>query len=326
MSPSRPDRHAGVALVDIGIPVFRRSAYVAEAIESVLTQSYANWRLTISEESGPTEQVAAAVQPYLSDDRIRYAPLSQRLGVGRHKSRCSDGEGEYLAVLDDDDRWLADWLERRVEFLDRHRECVLVWGGHIDVGPDGEELASSDFALGAGVHSSIEFTRAMMRGNLVATPSVLVRRDAYALAGNRYDATFTHINDYELWLRLGMLGPVGFLAVHDSCYRLHPRQMSRRHDRALDHLRLIDHLDELLLRHLPELRLPASERRRRKAEGMLSAALDAAGEDRAKLAVERIASAARLDPRALGSRRAVAAIAATLAGKRIRERISARRT
>jgi GT2 family glycosyltransferase len=320
MFSSRPERLAGPALVDIGIPVFRRSAFVAEAIESVLAQSYEHWRLTISEEDGPTEQVAAAVEPYLRDERIRYAPLAQRVGVARHKSRCSEGDGDYV------DRWLDGWLQRRVEFLERHRECVLVWGGHVDVDVDGKELASSSFPFAAGAHSSSEFTRAMMRANVVATPSVLVRRDAYALAGNAYDASFAHINDYELWLRLGMLGPVGFLAVHDSCYRLHTRQMSRRHDRALDHLLLVDHTDELLRAHLPDLRLSASERRRRKAERMLSAALDAAGEDEAKLAAGRIASAARLDPRALGSKRAVAALAATLGGRRARERIDARRT
>jgi glycosyltransferase involved in cell wall biosynthesis len=326
MPPSRPDQDTDAPLVDIGIPVFRRSAFVAEAIESVLTQSYEHWRLTISEEDGPSEQVTAAVQPYLNDARIHYVPQRARLGVARHKSRLSDGTGEYLAVLDDDDRWLDGWLERRVKALQRHPACVLAWGGHVDIDPTGVELARPAFPLDAGIHSSAVFTHAMMRANVVATPSVLVRRSAYERAGNSYDATFTHINDYELWLRLGLLGPVVFLGVHDSCYRLHQSQMSRRHDRALDHLQLVDHLDALLCEHLPELRLSVSARRRKRADGLVSAALDAAGEHERRLAARRIAAAARLDPRALGSKRAVAAVAATLAGRRVRERLNARRT
>ena len=154
---------------------------------------------------------------------------------------------------------------------------------------------------------------------------MLLRREAYVRAGNTFDARFVHINDYELWLRVGMLGPVGFLPVHDSAYRLHPEQMSLRRDRALDHLRLIDHLDDLLQRANLELRSSPAARRRQKADRLLSAALDAAEQGGTRIAASRIRSAARLDVRALASRRGLGAIAATVGGSTVRRRIGALR-
>jgi glycosyltransferase involved in cell wall biosynthesis len=317
----------GEPLVDIGIPVFGRANYVPRAVESVLSQSYPHWRLTISEDGPSTRAVSAAVEPYLVDERVRYASTGDRLGLARHKSRLvAAGQAPYVGLLDDDDLWLVDWLARRVDFLQDHRDCVLVWGGHLDIDPAGAERARSAFPLTGGVHSRREFVQTMMRGNVVATPSVLLRREAYVRAGNAFDPRFVHINDYELWLRMGMIGPVGFLPVHDSAYRVHSEQMSRRHDRALDHLRLVDHLDGLLRRTDLDLRLSPAALRRQKADRFLSAALDAAEQGHARIAARRICRAAGLDLRALASPRGLGAIAATVGGRTVSRRVGTLRT
>lgn len=314
-------------LVDIGIPAFRRADYVTGAIESVLAQSYRHWRLTISEDAGPTDPIVRAVEPYVSDERIRYVAAGERLGLPRNKSSlAAPGHGKYLALLDDDDLWMADWLVRRVECLEAHPECGLAWGGHFDIDAGGAELARSPFPLAGGVHHPYEFVRVMMRRNVVATSSVLLRRTTYAGAGNRFDPRFPVINDYELWLRMGMLGPVAFLPVHDSARRVHAGQMTRRRDRAIEHLRLIDHLDGLLAQAGLELHLSPAARRRQKADRFLSAALDAAEAGQSRIAARRICSAAGLDPRALASARALGAIVAAVGGRRVSRRIGALRS
>ncbi|MGA9874551.1 MAG: glycosyltransferase family A protein [Solirubrobacteraceae bacterium] len=314
-------------LVDIAITVFERADYVSHSIESVIAQTYEDWQLTVSEDAGPTEPVMRAVEPYLKDKRIRYVTPGEHLGNAQHKSSLlAQGHGKYVTVLDDDDRWLPEWLTRRVDFLEQHTECVLVWGGHFDIDTNGAEVRRLPFPLSGGVHSSREFMQASIRANIVPTMSVLFRRDAYVRAGNAFDSRFVHINDYELWLRLGLLGPVGFLPLYDSGYRRHPQQRSRQHDRAADHLLLVDHLDGLLKTTMPDLRLPASVRRRKKAERHLSVALDAIGQGQRKTAVRQIAAATRLAPQTLASQRGLAAIATTVAGEKTRQRIGAMRS
>lgn len=314
-------------LVDIGIPVFQRADHVGEAIESVLAQSYSHWRLTIAEDAGPTDAITRAVEPYLADERVRYMSVGEWWGPARVRSSLvARGHGTYVALIDDDDLWLAGWLERRVEFLERHRECILVWGGHLDVDDGGAELARSEFPVPSGVRSSHEFVQRLMRGNVVPMPTALLRRDAYVRAGNRFDARFFHINDYELWLRIGMTGPVGFLPVHDAVYRQHHGQLSRRRGQALEHLGLIDHLDRLLEDSGADLRLSDSARKRQKAERLLSAALDAAEQRQVRIAARRIYAAVGLAPRAVASARGLGAIAATVGGRTISQRIGALRS
>jgi GT2 family glycosyltransferase len=315
-------------LVDISIPVFGRSRYVGEAVESVLAQTYPHWRLTISEDRATTSAVARAVDPYLTDERIRYVTPGEHLGLARHKTwLVARGEGRYVALLDDDDRWLPDWLRRRVEFMAADPGCVLVWGGHVDIDSDGVTVGRSSPPLSAGLHSSRGFVEAMLVENVVSTPSVLFARDAYARAGGRFDDTFVHINDYELWIRLGLLGPVGVLDVQDSAYRVHPEQMSRCHDpRALDHLRLLGHVDRLLTPVHPDLRLAPAVLRRRQADRRLGVALDAAGEGRPRESARQLVAAASLAPRALASARGLAAVAATVGGRRVSRRLAAMRS
>ncbi len=109
-------------LVDIGIPVYQRAEYVAQAIESVLAQSYGDWRLTVSEDGPPTDAIRDAVEPYLADERVRYVTTGRRLGLARNKSSlAAGGHGKYVALLDDDDVWLAGWLAQRIDFLETQR-------------------------------------------------------------------------------------------------------------------------------------------------------------------------------------------------------------
>jgi len=134
--------------VDIGIPVYRRASYVADAIVSVLSHSYTNWQLTVSEEQGPTEPVRRAVEPYLADARVRYLPIDTRLGVARHKSILVErGQAKYVGLLDDDDCWLAGWLSRRDP--GSPPACGFVWGGHLDIDTDGIEIRRVPRARGA---------------------------------------------------------------------------------------------------------------------------------------------------------------------------------
>jgi GT2 family glycosyltransferase len=315
-----------VPIVDVWIPVLERVEFVARAVESVLGQSYPGWRLTIAQDGPPTDGVRRAVAPYLDDPRVSYRAAGRRLGIAALKNELiASSHAPYFTVLDDDDFWMDGWLARRVEFLDGNPECVLVWSAHVDVDGSGREVARRPPAMSSGVHSAREFTTRMIEANLIATPSVLVRRSAYAAAGGRFDPRFVYISDYELWLRLGMTGPVGFLGVYDSAYRVHAQQASQRRGWADDFLLLGDHVDGLLAGRFPELRADPRRARRMKADRLLSSALDAAGRSERRLALGRILAAARLAPGALGSRRGAAAVVAALGGEAVRRRVDARR-
>jgi glycosyltransferase involved in cell wall biosynthesis len=296
-----PDSH-DEPTVDVGIPAYGRSAFLAEAIESVLAQTYPRWRLTISDDDGGP---AAIVAPYLVDERVsfRHGPGA---GGDRHaaaanwSSLVQAASAPYVALLHHDDWWEPGFLERRVAFLERHPECGFVYGPHIDVREDGSEIWRAPVAFGEGVHRPEEFVRRFVREAPVrpSPPSLLVTREAYETVGPRFDSRFV-VFDSEMWLRIATRFPVGYLTRHDSYYRVHESQLSERSAWGEAWLHWQEHMEQHLDRELPAAAFTVPERRARRASALLSAALDAVCEGRRVEALRCLRRAAALERRGL---------------------------
>ena len=264
-------------LVDIGIPVFARFRYVATAIESVLAQSFQDWRLVVSEDGAGTEAVARAVEPYLEDERISFVSANTAAGAAEHMTRLiRTGSAPYVALLHDDDFWDATFLENRVDFLERHRACGFVFSAMTLVDEEGRYLERGRESLSPGVHQPQELVPKLLRTNLVPTPTVLTRRSAYEAVGAAFEPRLRRIYDYEMWLRLALHAPVGYLDARDASWRVHEDQSSRSlDDRTADFKVFLELADELVSEQLPRARLSPRQRRRTLSSWLLTNALDA---------------------------------------------------
>src|SRR4051794_39369985 len=167
--------------VDIGIPTYGRPRYVVEAVESVLAQTLGDWRLTISEDGPATDAVVRAIDPYLQDQRIHYTWTDEHVGAARNLTRLvREGAAPYVALLHDDDLWGPRFLEHRVAFLDEHPSCGLVCSGSTVIDGDGRTVRVTPPRVSApAVLQPAELIAAMVRRNMVPTPTVVVRRAAY---------------------------------------------------------------------------------------------------------------------------------------------------
>jgi glycosyltransferase involved in cell wall biosynthesis len=236
--------------VDVGIPTYGQPRYLAEAIECVLAQSLASWRLTISENGTGSSEIAAAVAPYLSDHRVRHVVTGANLGGPRNASRLiNTGSAEYVAILHDDDLWEADFLRRRVEFLDANPSCGLVFCDCWMVDSAGTRLPGLGFgaSLESGVQDRRAFFARLYEGNMIGIPTALVRRSAYEAVGAEFrdDLLFY---DHEIWLRLAARFDVGFLDDVAASYRVHAGQTTQQEAQRLaaHRLALLDAVDESL--------------------------------------------------------------------------------
>lgn len=100
-------------LVSIAIRAFRRR-WLHEAMASVLTQTYPHLELVIYDDAGDLEDVAAS----FGDARVRYVRAATRLGAsGRFSAAVAECRGEFIAVLDDDDYYAPEFVERLLAAL-----------------------------------------------------------------------------------------------------------------------------------------------------------------------------------------------------------------
>lgn len=262
------------AQADVRIPTRSVAPYIREAIECVLAQTRQDWTLLISENGAPGGKLEQELQHYLSDPRISYQAIGADLSAATNHTRLiASGNAPYVGILHDDDRWDPAFLERRIEFLDRHPECGFVFSGNYEIDSTSQRTAKSKLMLAEGVYQPRELVPLLIRRNVIGMPTLLVRREAYDAVGPAFDEE-TVFFDYEMWLRLALKFPAGYLPVRDADYRIHDSQITMTSTRRGEQqVRLFQQIDGMLA-SAPEIPVDRRWLRRRIAGAHLSAALD----------------------------------------------------
>jgi glycosyltransferase involved in cell wall biosynthesis len=299
-----------VGRVDIGMPTRGGGPFIGEAIESILAQTFEEWRLVVSENGPGSPDVAEQLAPYLVDPRIEHQTTGVDLGMaGNHTRLIQTGSAPYVALLHDDDRWESQFLHRRVELLDEHPEAAFAFGRYFTIDEHGAAIAEPDVPLEAGVHPPCVVLPLLVRRNFVGMPTIVVRRSAYAAVGDEFVADVPMI-DYEMWCRLAARFPVAFLDVTDAGWRWHRSQTSQRVSGWGEQwLRFYSHLDTIV--RDAGVAVDDALLRRRRAASSIAAALDALEVNERERAWEYLRAAIAEDRRSLLDPR-VAVMAAAL--------------
>lgn len=290
---------SGRTLVDVGLPTRRSSAFIGESVASVLAQTLENWSLLVSKNGPGDGELTSQLQPFMGDPRIHQQTTAKEVGAAKnHTLLIESGSAPYVAILHDDDRWDPEFLQRRVDFLEQHPECGFVFSGNREIDKDSKLIGESRLVLSEGVHEPQDFVPMLVRHNLIGIPTVLVRRSAYVAVGPKFDEE-TVFFDYEMWLRLALAFPVGYLAIRDADYRIHRTQITMTaRDRGAQQLRLLDQI-EAHLAAAPHVTVDRRSLQRRRARAHLTRALDALESPEPQVARRHVALALRTYPAAL---------------------------
>lgn len=115
---SLTSQHSGNALVSIVMPLYGCEAYVAEAVESVLAQTYGNFELIVVDDCSADRSAQIVEGLAAQDPRIRLVHHEVNRGAGHARETGLDlASGSYLGFFDADDVWFADKLERQISFM-----------------------------------------------------------------------------------------------------------------------------------------------------------------------------------------------------------------
>lgn len=183
-----------MARVTIVTAAYNAAPYVARTIESVLAQTYPDYEYVIVDD-GSTDSTPEIIERYASRvTRIRQPNAGEGPARNRGFERAA---GEYVAVVDADDVWAADKLERQVTAMDRHPDAGLCYTNAVKIRADGAIIAPRIVPE----HPPLTCLRAITGGNPIVTSSVLFRRkylEARPYLGFRVAADH-HVNLKVLW-------------------------------------------------------------------------------------------------------------------------------
>jgi len=190
----RGDQHSRPT-VSVVIPTYNRADILGRAIRSVLGQTFEDFEVLIVDDASAdhTDEVVRG----FSDARIRFLRQSENAGVGAARNRgMREAAGQYVALLDSDDAWLPQKLERQVDRLASAPDRVaLVYTGIVRVQEDGTEVATRPIDRGN------VWARMLRRNVIDGTSTVLFRRSVIDRIGF-FDEGMPAIEDYDYWVRL----------------------------------------------------------------------------------------------------------------------------
>ena len=202
--------------VSVCMPVYNGAAYVAQAIESVLDQSFRDYELLICDDASSDE--TPEVCGLYKDSRVRYIRFDDRGGQARNFNRCLDGaRGELVTLLHADDFYLPDLLGRRVAQLDAYPQVGFVCGAIQMVDASGAQLSTSRPWAEGREFSQGELLEPLLHGCMISYLGLVLRRERRTAF--RTDLTWGHDWDWEL--RLAQENGAHYDPEALACYRVH---------------------------------------------------------------------------------------------------------
>lgn len=198
--------------VSIILPTYNGAIFLARAIESIIRQTLENWELHIIDD-GSTDETPEIAEKYAAQDpRVKALRNERNLGIQKSLNRGLEASrGSFIARIDDDDEWSdASKLAAQVRFLDAHPDCVLVGTGTVVTDESGKEI----FRF-LNPETDAQIRDKLLGKNCFTHSSVLFRKNA-ALECGGYDesAKTRHVEDYDLWLKLGTKGKLANLPLY----------------------------------------------------------------------------------------------------------------
>lgn len=214
--------------VSICVPAFNAARFIDECLGSALNQSHRDHEIVVYDNAS-SDDTWKRVTSY-DDPRIRYFRADVNTGMARNFNRVvAEARGELVKVLCADDALEARALEEQVEFLNGHPNLSAVTSARRIMDEDGRFMGVTRwFHENVVVDAKGLRAAALIYGNIVGEPSaVLFRKQAWEAAGLWGEGLSTLI-DLDMWLRLSLSGPVGFLSADLCRIRRHKRSMTNQ--------------------------------------------------------------------------------------------------
>ncbi len=196
-------------LISIVLPTYNGAAFLRQAVDSILAQTWVNWELILVDDASTDETSVIADTYTRQDARIRVIHHTKNTHIA---TALNDGfrvaRGQYWTWTSDDNLYRPTALAEMSAYLTAHPDIGLVYADWICQ----EENTEQEMHLSA--------TPADMLRRCVVGPCFLYRAEAAHQVG-LYDGTNPLVQDYDYWLRFYLVAPFGHVDKDLYIYRLH---------------------------------------------------------------------------------------------------------
>lgn len=178
-------------LISIIMAAYNAERTIGQAVTSVLNQTYKNFELLIIDDCSADNTASIAEKFCEKDERVRVIRNTKNSGVSYTRKRgLEEANGEWIAVLDSDDAWTADKLEKQI-CLQKETGGDLLYTGSAFMDHDGNPIEWH-------LHAPREIRyKQLLKQNLISNSSSLVRKELYS---EYYVSDDRMHEDFAVWL------------------------------------------------------------------------------------------------------------------------------
>ena len=191
--------------VSVIMPSYNHDKFVMKAIDSVLNQTYKNFEFIISDD-GSTDNTHSILSA-INDPRVHvHLNKINRGAAVVHSELIKLSKGKMIALINSDDTWCYDKLEKQVSFLINNPQYSACFSNAKFIDEDEVELNSSNFdyynVFKVKNKSKEEWLRTFfLSGNSICHPSSLIYKSVYDKIGG-YDNSLRQLPDYYQWIKM----------------------------------------------------------------------------------------------------------------------------
>ncbi|MDQ2936448.1 MAG: glycosyltransferase family 2 protein, partial [Acidobacteriota bacterium] len=188
--------------VSVIVPAYNVAAYIADALASVFAQTFTNFEVIVINDGSPdTAELERVLEPFR--ESMIYIKQENRGPSGARNAGIRRARGQYVAFLDADDVWLAEYLSEQIQALNADPALDLIYADATLFGEGdraGETFMDTCPSMGPVTLESLLSQRCV-----VITSCVVVRRQTLIDAG-LFDENYYRSEDFDLWVRLVYAG------------------------------------------------------------------------------------------------------------------------
>jgi glycosyltransferase involved in cell wall biosynthesis len=222
--------------ISVAIAAYNAADYLREAINSLLAQTFQPLEIVVVDDGSVdhTRQVCAAF-----GERVRYFFQANdgTAGIGARWKSIQESRGDWIALLDHDDRWLPHKLQRQIEALEKFPDSGVVFTRYQGIDEHGEPSKLSELPKVSGRTIRFDCHDAfhhLLRSNPYCPSSALILRRALIEDG---PPSKTSCGDWSDWFRITHKYPMVVVDEYLTEYRVTPEQFCANKDQLAIRMR-----------------------------------------------------------------------------------------
>ena len=209
-------------LISVIMAAYNSEKYIAEAIESVLKQTFNNFELIIINDASADKTLDIIKEYAEKDKRIKLINHKQNKGISETRNDgIKEAKGKYIAIHDSDDISKPERFKLQADYLKSHPKCGVV-GSHIEIFDD---TIKKIVSLRKYPEKDSDLRKMIFFSCPIAQPVSMIRAEVFKKLG-LYDKRYPPTEDLDLWFRIGTLYEFASIPKVLLVYRYYPNSSS----------------------------------------------------------------------------------------------------